>query len=75
MSLGRSSLVICADVATETKFYISFEVSFYIALKSPVLVLAMLVIREVTVLKPVNEIQADSDGGNKIWPFSDLRGG
>lgn len=28
---------------------------------------------EVTQLKPVNEIQADSDGHSKIWPFADLR--
>lgn len=33
----------------------------------------MLARREVTLLKPLNEIQADSDGGNKIWPFADLR--
>lgn len=67
--------MIWTDVTTEMRFCMSLEVSFLLPQGTRFLILAMLVRMEVTLLKPVNEIQADSGGRNKIWPFADLRGG
>ena len=68
MSLSRNSLLNWADVSIETKFYLS-EV-LLIATRSSVLVLAMLVRRELMLLKSVNRIQADRLEVTKFGPLS-----